>query len=239
MQTTNLPAIDSVEINSFLFQDSSNIQTNKLHQTTESQAFVYADMYPTDRKGSCTGQTKQVKCMVDCWTMAKVMQVSIFKMLNPSKFDKDGNSISEFDGDMTRLSAYGNRPIQQHEIRLINFIFNKRYFKTRFYTIDVEGYVLLGLKLLRKMLLFHKRRLMIIETIDIQQEQRNLARYDSKVVDKCTNEKVSKRKCQDKDPGEAEVVDVTEKWMESIRCIDSVQFDFQGPNYLHPESGIK
>ena len=27
--------------------------------------------------------------------------------------------------------------------------------------------------------------------------------------------------------------------MESIRCIDNVNFDFQGPNYIHPESDIK
>ena len=83
---------------------------------------------------------------------------------------------------------------------------------------------------------------MIIETIDIHQEQRNLARYDSKVLDrctKCTNEKFSKSECQDEDPAEAEVEDVTEEWMESMRCIDNVQFDFQGPNYIHPESDIK
>ena len=35
------------------------------------------------------------------------------------------------------------------------------------------------------------------------------------------------------------MVDVTEGWVESMRCIDSVQFDFQGPNYIHPESDIK
>ena len=35
------------------------------------------------------------------------------------------------------------------------------------------------------------------------------------------------------------MVDVTEYWMESRRCIDNVQFDFQGPNFIHPESAIK
>ena len=68
---------------------------------------------------------------------------------------------------------------------------------------------MLGLTLLRKMGLFHKHRLMIIETIDIHQEQKNLARYDSKVMDKCTNEKSSKSECQDEDSVEVEVVDVT------------------------------
>ena len=73
---------------------------------------------------------------------------------------------------MTRLSAYGNRPIQQYGIRLINFIFNKKYFKTRFHIVDVGDHVLLGLTLLRKKGMFHKHRLMmIIETIDIHQEQ--------------------------------------------------------------------
>ena len=96
----------------------------------------------------------------------------------------------------------------------------------------------LGLTPPRKMGLFHKHRLMIIETIDIHQEQRNLSRYDSKVVDKCTNEKISKTECQDKDPAEDEVIDVTEEWMESMRCIDNVQFDFHGPNYIHPKSDI-
>ena len=100
-------------------------------------------------------------------------------MLNPSEFDKDGNSISGFNRNMTSLSAYGNRPIQQHGVRLINFIFNKKYFKTRFHIVD-EGHVSLGLTLLRKVGLFHKQKLMIIETIDIHKEQRNLARYDSK-----------------------------------------------------------
>ena len=40
-------------------------------------------------------------------------------------------------------------------------------------------------------------------------------------------------------PVEAEVVDATEDWMESMRCIDSVQLVFQGPNYIHPESTMK
>ena len=74
---------------------------------------------------------------------------------------------------------------------------------------------------------------MTIETIYIHQEHRNLARYESKVVDKCTkctNEKFSKTECQDEDPAEAEVADVTEEWMESMRHMDNVQFDFQGPN---------
>ena len=96
---------------------------------------------------------------------------------------------------MTRLSAYGNRQIQQHGVRLINFIFNKKYFKTKIHIVDVEGHVLLGLTLLRNMGLFHKHRLMIVETIDIHQEHRNLAGHDPKVVDKCTecnNKKFSK-----------------------------------------------
>ena len=76
-------------------------------------------------------------------------------MLNLSEFDKDGNSISGFNRYMTRLSAYGNRPIQQHGERLVNFIFNKKHFKTRFHIVDAEGHVLLGLTLLRKMGLFH------------------------------------------------------------------------------------
>ena len=86
--------------------------------------------------------------------------------------------------------------------------------------------------------LFHTHRLIVIETIDIPQEQRNLVRYDSNVMDKCikcTNEKFSKTECQDEDPAEAEVVDVTEEWMESKRCIGNVQFDFQGPSYIHTE----
>ena len=120
------------------------------------------------------------------------MPLSVFKRLNLSEFDKDGNSISGFNRDMTRLSAYGNRPIQQQGVRLINIIFNKKYFKTRLHIVDFEGHVLLGLTLLRKMGLFHKHRLMITETIDIHQEQRNLAKCDSKVVAKCTKEKFSK-----------------------------------------------
>ena len=55
-------------------------------------------------------------------------------------------------GDITKLSAYGNRPIQQYGVRLINIIFNKKYF----HIVDVEGCVLLGLTPLRKMGLFHK-----------------------------------------------------------------------------------
>ena len=137
--------------------------------------------------------------------MANIMPLSVFNMLNPSEFDKDGNSISGFNRDMTRLSAYGNRPLQQNGVRMIDFILNKKYFKTRFHIVDVEDHVLLGLTLLRKMWLFHKHRLMIIDTIDIHQEQRNLARYDSKVVDKCTNEKNSKTECQDEDSAKAEV----------------------------------
>ena len=76
---------------------------------------------------------------------------------------------------------------------------------------------------------------MIIGTIDIHQEQKNLARFDSKVVNKCTNEKFSKSEWQDVDPADSEVVDVTEDWMESMRCTDNVQFDFQVPTYTSRE----
>ena len=44
---------------------------------------------------------------------------------------------------------------------------------------------------------------------------------------------------KNEDSAEAEVVDVTEKWMKSMRCIDNVQFDFQEPSCIHPESDIK
>ena len=91
-----MPTIDSIEINSVLLQQSSNIQNDELHQTTKSKAFVYDDMYPTDRMGSCTDPAKQVKCKVDCGAMANIMPLSIFKMLNPPEFDMDGNSISGF-----------------------------------------------------------------------------------------------------------------------------------------------
>ena len=227
-----MPTIDPTKIYSVLYQDTSNMQIDELHQTTKKLAFLYVNMYPTDRKGNCTGPAKQVKCKVDCGAMANIMPLSVFKRLNPSEFEKNSNSISGINRGMARLSAYGNRPIQQHGVKLIDFIFNTKYFKTRFHIVDVEGHVLLGLTLLRKMGLFHKHRFMIIETIDIHQEHRNLARYDSKVVDrctKCTNEKFSKSECQDEDQAEAEMIDVTEEWMESMKCIDNVQFDFMGP----------
>ena len=40
---------------------------------------------------------------------------------------------------------------------------------------------------------------MIKETTDIHQEQKNMARYDSKVLGKCTNENYSKPEWQDED----------------------------------------
>ena len=67
---------------------------------------------------------------------------------------------------------------------------------------------------------------MVIETIDIHWKQKNLARYDSKVVDKCTNKNLSKSEGQDMDPAEAEVVNVTGDLMQSI---GNVQFDFRSP----------
>ena len=78
-----MPTILSIEINSVLFQDSSNIQIDELHQTTKSQAFVYVDMFPTDRKSSCTGPAKQVKCKVDCEAMANIRPLSVFKEVKP------------------------------------------------------------------------------------------------------------------------------------------------------------
>ena len=77
-----MPTIDPIEIYSVLFQDPKNIQIDELHQPTKSQTFVYAYMYPTDRKGSCTGPAKQVKCKVDCGAMANIMPLSVFKRLN-------------------------------------------------------------------------------------------------------------------------------------------------------------
>ena len=96
-----MPTIDSIEINSVLSQDPSNVQIDELFQTTKHQAFVYVDMYPTDRKGSCTGPAKQVKGKVDCGTMANIMPLSIFQIVNPFELIKDGNSISSFNRDMT------------------------------------------------------------------------------------------------------------------------------------------
>ena len=120
---------------------------------------IYLCWYvPNRQKGSCTGPAKEVKYKVDCGAVANIMPLSIFKMLNPSEFDKDGNSISGFNRDMTILSAYGNRPIQQHRVGMINFIFNKKYFKTRFHIVDIEATVLLELTLLRKMGLFQKAK---------------------------------------------------------------------------------
>ena len=40
----NLQVTDSIEINLVLFQDPSNIQIDKLHQTTKNQAFVNVAM---------------------------------------------------------------------------------------------------------------------------------------------------------------------------------------------------
>ena len=37
----NLKVIDSIEINSVLFQNPRNIQIDEVHQTTKSQTFVY------------------------------------------------------------------------------------------------------------------------------------------------------------------------------------------------------
>ena len=51
----------------------------------KNQAFVCVDMYPTDKKGICSGPGKQVKCKVDCGSVANIMPLSIFKMLNPSE----------------------------------------------------------------------------------------------------------------------------------------------------------
>ena len=97
----HLQVIDSIEINSVLFQDLSNIWIVELHQTAKSQAFVYVDMYITDKKGICRGLAKQVKCKVDCGAMANILSLNIFKMLNPSGYDKDGNSLAGFTRDMT------------------------------------------------------------------------------------------------------------------------------------------
>ena len=69
-------------------------------------------MYPTDRKGICTSPAKQVKCKVNYGAMANIMPLSIFKILNPSEFDKDDNSISGFNRNMTRLSVCGAQTAQ-------------------------------------------------------------------------------------------------------------------------------
>ena len=35
------------------------------------------------------------------------------------------------------------------------------------------------------------------------------------------------------------MTNVTEEWMEAMRCMDNVEFDFQVLSYIHPESDIK
>ena len=120
-----MPTIDSIEINSVASQDTRNIHIDEIHQTTKSQSFV--DMYPADRKGSCSGPVKQVKCNIDCGVMANIMPLNIFKMLNPSEFDKDGNFISGFNRDSTLRTDYQHIvtdhifPLQQHGVQKLNF----------------------------------------------------------------------------------------------------------------------
>ena len=70
---------------------------------------------------------------------------------------------------------------------------------------------------------------MIIETIDIHQEEKTWPGTIRWWWISVLMKKISKSEGQDEDSAKAEVVDVTKEWMESMRCIDNVQCDFQGP----------
>ena len=89
-----------------------------------------------------TGRAKQVKCKIDSGEGANVMSLDDYKKVNPSGFDKAGNSLAGFSNDKTTLKVYGGKTIQQYGVRVINCQWDNKYIKQIFHIVEAKRPIL-------------------------------------------------------------------------------------------------
>ena len=117
-----------------------------------------------------------MKSKLDTGAGANVMSLSTYKSINPSDFDKDGNTTGNFQRSSTGLKSFGGRWIQQYGIKTIKCVWDKKLWLLNFHIVDAEGPILIGLgtTLKLEMIQFHPQ--VHISCIDINTIQPSLAR---------------------------------------------------------------
>ena len=96
---------------------NSNVEINQVfHAKTWKEAETTIMMFSSDDKGKITGRPNGMKSKLDTGAGANIMSLSTYKSINPSDFDKDGNTTGNFQRASTRLKSFGGRQIQQHSI---------------------------------------------------------------------------------------------------------------------------
>ena len=124
-------------------------------------------MYPTDTSGKTTGKPREMKCKLDAGASVHVMPMAVYKLVNPSEFDKDSKPKGGFSQDRTTLRGYIGNVIQQYGTRLIRAFWNNQYWRMVFDTVETLRPNLLGLNTMKKFGLFTKHPRISIETVDL------------------------------------------------------------------------
>ena len=162
--------------------------------------------------------------------------------MNPWEFIAAGNPLVWFSNDRITLKANGGKTIQQYGVRALNWQWDNKLIKPIFHTVEAKGPILLGLTTLRTRGLFQKHPKIFIEWIDIHQIQQDnlvscVAGVDMSHNDINANEQNSVSDGEWLDPEVAEIMDVTDRWVDAEN-IDSKHLNVQGPKYIHPDSDI-
>ena len=114
-QELNYAIIDSIEFSldpwyrhAKYNSKNFNVEINQvLHAKTWKGAETTIMMYPSDDKGKITGRPKGLRSKLDTGAGANLMSLSTYKSINPSDFDKDGNSTGHFQRASTGLKSFG------------------------------------------------------------------------------------------------------------------------------------
>ena len=118
------------------------------------------------------------------------MSLDDYKKVNPSEFDKPGNSLAGYSDNRTALKEYGGRTIKQCGVRVISCHCDIFFIKPIFHIVEAKGIIVLGLTTLRKMGIFQRHLRVFLEERNIHPVQmKSLARCESSRVEDVPNTK--------------------------------------------------
>ena len=84
-------------------QPRGNLDVHTVYKPKRYQALTRVSMYPTDTSGKTTGKPREMKCKLDTGANVNVMPLATYKLINPSKFDKDSKPKGGFGQNRTTL----------------------------------------------------------------------------------------------------------------------------------------
>ena len=118
---------------------SRDVEVDNVCQIQKSHTFTYVNMYPTSLQGKNACPAQQVKCKIDsAEAVANVLSLGDYKKVNPSEFDKAGNSLVRFSNDRITLKAHGGKTIQQYGIRVLNYQWENKLIKPIFHIVELR-----------------------------------------------------------------------------------------------------